>query len=205
MTSSSIGIALVVTLGLVVATVLRARTIATLKPVLDVAARKHTAVLHQSLLGMPQITKHVGGRAIRMTPMSVSTSSPEGGGEMTCVDFDWPRLEVGEFRMREKSAARRNAVPTALTGGNQPFTLGIPQLDARFAVVGTNRAEAARILTDTAVVESIIALPRGADIHIRGGKCYVTVSGFPHHIDVIDGLFTTSERLLASVGGYPAR
>jgi hypothetical protein len=78
---------MVVLLGLIVAAVMRARAISNLKPVIVAAARKHTAEIHQSYLGMPQIIKTFHGWAIRMMPMNVSTSSPEGGGEMTCVDF----------------------------------------------------------------------------------------------------------------------
>jgi hypothetical protein len=147
---------------------------------------------------MPQLIKHVGDHSIRMTPMNISTSSPEGGGEMTCVDFDVPGLEVCEFRIREKSDARRNALPAALMGRNTSFTLGIPQIDARFSVVAADVAKAARILTETSVAESIIALPRGADIDVRGGKCYVSVKGLPHDVEFVDRLFDTSERLLAS-------
>lgn len=197
--SSSIAIAIVVALGLIVAAIMRARTIFKLRPLLDIAARKHKATIHQSMLGMPQLIKPLGCQTIRITLMNVSTSSPEGGGEMTCVDFDWPRLDVGEFRIREKADARRNAVPTALMGDNKLFALGIPQVDEKFSIAGTQKAAAARILTGRSVVESIMALPSGADIHVRGGKCYLTVRAFPHSIDFIDRLFNTSESLLASI------
>jgi hypothetical protein len=194
--SGSIGIAAVVLIGLIVAAVMRARAISKLKPAIYAAARKHRATIHQSFLGMPQIVKSYCGRAIRMTPMNMSTSSPEGGGEMTCLDFDWPTQEAGEFRMREKSDARRNAVPTALMGGNKAFTLGASEVDERYSIVGTNPAVAMRILNGAAVVESILALPHGADIHVRGNKCYVTVRGFPYQVELIDRLFATSEHLL---------
>jgi hypothetical protein len=203
--SSSIGIAIVVLIGLIVAVVLRARAISNLKPVIVAAARKHKAEIHQSYLGMPQIIKSFHGRAIRLTPMNVSTSSPEGWGEMTCVDFDWPTLEVGDFRMREKPDARRNAVPGAFMGENKSFALGIPQVDERYSVVGTNREAVTRILTDVAVVESIIALPRGADIHVRGTTCHVTAKAFPGQVDFIDRLFATAERLLEAASGVRAK
>lgn len=115
---------------------------------------------------------------------------------MTCVDFDWPAPNVGELRVREKLDARRNAVPIAIMGGGEPFTLGNPQLDKRYSVAGTNPVAAMRILTDVAIVESIISLPHGADIHIRNSRCYVTLRGFPYHIEHIDRLFATSELLI---------
>ena len=59
--SSSIVIVLVVVLGLVAAAIMRARANSRLKPVLDAAARKHTAKIQHSFLGMPQLIKHVGG------------------------------------------------------------------------------------------------------------------------------------------------
>jgi hypothetical protein len=197
--SSSIGIILAVTLGLIAAAMMRARANAKLKPVFDMAARKHKAKIHRSFLGMPQLIKHVDHHSIRMTPMSISTSSSEGGGEMTCVDFDLPGFDACEFRIREKSDARRNALPTALMGENKSFALGIPQIDARFSVVGTDVEKTVRILTETSVSESIIALPGGADIHVRGGRGYVSVKGLPHSVDFVDRLFETSELLLASV------
>jgi hypothetical protein len=46
---------------------------------------------------------------------------------MTRVDLEWLAPNVGEFRVRQKSDARRNAVPVALMGGSQPFTLGNPR------------------------------------------------------------------------------
>ena len=85
--NSSIGIAIVVVIGLLIAVVMRRRAVAKLKPVMEAAAGSHKATIHQSFLGMPQITKICSGHAMRMTPMSISTSSPEGGGEMTCVDL----------------------------------------------------------------------------------------------------------------------
>jgi hypothetical protein len=196
---------MVVLLGLIVAAVMRARAISNLKPVIVAAARKHRAEIHQSYLGMPQIIKTFHGRAIRMTPMNVSTSSPEGGGEMTCVEFDWPTPGIGDFRMREKPDARRNAVPAAFMGENKSFALGIPQIDERYSVVGTNPEAVTRILTDVAVVESITALPRGADIHVRGTKCHVTAKGFPSEVEIIDRLFATAERLLEAAGGVRAK
>ena len=81
---------------------------------------------------------------------------------MTCVDFDVPGLEVGEFRIREKPDARRNALPQALMGLNTSFALGIPQIDARFSVVAADVAKAARILTETSVAESIMCVAAGS-------------------------------------------
>ena len=121
---------------------------------------------------------------------------------MTCVDFDVPGLEVCEFRMREKPDARRNALPQALMGRNTSFALGIPLIDARFSVVAADVAKAARILTETSVAESISALPQGADIDVRGGRCYVSVKGLPHDVGFVDRLFDASERLLASFKTY---
>jgi len=196
--NSGIVIVCVVVLGLVAAAVMRARANAALKPVLDAAARKHTAKIHCPFWGMPQLVKQVGGHTLRMTPMNISTSSPEGGGEMTCVAFEVPGLEACEFRMREKADARRNALPAALMGSKTSFALGIAQIDARFCLVAADAAKAARILTETSVAESISALPQGADIDVRGGKCYVSVKGLPRDVDFVDRLFDTSERLLAS-------
>jgi hypothetical protein len=159
---SGVGIAWVAAIGLLVAAVMRARAIANLMPLLEAAARAHQARIHQSFLGMPQITKFHSGHAMRMTLMRVSTSSPEGGGEMTCVDFDWPAPHVGEFRVRERVDARRNAVPVALMGGARPFTLGSPEVDARYLVVGTDPVASLGILGNARVVESIMALPHGA-------------------------------------------
>jgi len=200
--SSSIVIVLVVVLGLVVAAIMRARANSRLKPVLDAAARKHTAKVQHSFLGMPQLIKQVCGHTLRMTPMNISTASPEGGGQMTCVDFELPGLEAFEFRLREKPDARRNALPAALLGSKTSFALGIAHIDARFCLVAADAAKAARILTETSVAEAISRLPQGADIDVRGGKCYVSVKGLPQDIDFVDRLFDTSERLLASFRAF---
>jgi hypothetical protein len=198
--SSGIGLTAVAVIGLVVAAVVRARGISRLRPVLETAAGKHQALIQQSFLGMPQLIKTVRGRAMRMTPMTISTASPEGGGEMTCVDFDWPTLAVGEFRMREKPDARRNAVPPALMGGSKPFTVGSARIDERYSLAGTNPEAALRILADAVVLEAVLGLPHGAEIHVRGDKCSVTVKGFARHVEFIDRLFATSEGLLAAAG-----
>jgi hypothetical protein len=194
--SSSIGIAIIVVIGLMVAAVMRGRAVAKLKPVLEAAASKHKAKIHWSFLGMPQITKVWNGHAMRLTPMIISTSSPEGSGEMTSVDFDWPWTDVGEFRVREKIEARRNAIPVVLMGGNKPFTLGSPQLDRRYSAAGTNPVAALRIMGNARVAESLISLPGGADVHVRGGRCCVTVKGYPSGVEDVDRLFATSELLL---------
>ena len=166
--SSSIGIALVVVIGIMVAAVVRGRAISRLRPVIELAARKHEATIQQSFLGMPQITKVWNGHAMRLTPMRISTASPEGGGEMTTVDFDWPRTDVGDFRVREKIEARRNAVPVVLMGGHEPFTLGSPQLDQRYSAAGTKPVAAMQIFGNRRVAEPLISLPRGADVQLRG-------------------------------------
>jgi hypothetical protein len=193
---SSIVIAIVVVIGLMIAAMMRRRAVAKLKPVIEAAARKHKATIQQSFLGMPQITKTCSGHAMRMTPMRISTSSPEGGREMTCVDFDWPATNVGEFRVREKAKARRNAFPIALMGGNKPFTLGSPQLDRRYSAAGTSPVAALRLLSNEKVAEALISLPGGADVHVRRGKCYVSVEGYPSTVEHVDRLFATSELLL---------
>lgn len=194
--SVSIGIAIVAVICLMVAAIMRRRAVAKLKPVIEAAARKHNATIHQSMLGMPQITKSWNGHAMRITPMSISTSSPEGGGKMTSVDFDWPATDVGEFRVREKIEERRNAVPIVLMGGNKPFNLGSSQLDRRYSAAGTNPVAALRLLSNARVAESLISLPGGADVHVRGGGCYVTVKGYPSTVEDVDRLFATSELLL---------
>ena len=194
--SSSIGIAIVVLAGLMVAAVMRQRAVARLKPVIEAAARKQKTTIYQSFLGLPQITKVWNGHAMRLTPMIISTSSPEGGGKMTSVDFDWPCKDIGEFRVREKIDAKRNAVPVVLVGDNKPFTLGNPQLDQRYSAAGINPVEALRILGNGRVAESLISLPAGADVQVRGGRCYVTVKGHPSRVEDIDHLFATSELLL---------
>ncbi|MEW6113166.1 MAG: hypothetical protein AB1664_13635 [Thermodesulfobacteriota bacterium] len=194
--SSGIWIALVVVISLMIAALMRGRAVAKLKPVIEAAAKKHKATIHQSFLGMPQITKVWKGHAMRLTPMNISTTSPEGGGEMTSVDFDWPWRDVGEFRVRERIEARQNAVPVILTGGNQPFTLGGPQLDRRYSAAGTNPVAALQVLGNARVAESLISLPGGADVHVRGGRCYVTVKGYPSAVEDVDCLFATCELLL---------
>lgn len=194
--SSGVGIVIVIMVGLALAGVIHARAIARLKPVIEAAARKHRAQVHQSFPGMPQITKLHRGHVLRLTPMTLSTASPEGGGEMTCVDFEWLAPGMGEFRVREKSEARRNTVPVALMGGDRPFPLGDPGLDERFHATGTNTAAALRVLGRAGVFESIESLPRGADIHIRGGRCSVTVKGYPSTVEEVDRLFALSELLL---------
>lgn len=162
----SSGIVIVLIVGLVVAAVLRARSIARLKPVIEAAARKHGAQVRQSVLGMPQITKMHRGHALRLTPMVISTAAPEGGGELTCVDFDWLAPSVGEFCVREKSDALRNRVPLALMGGRRPFTLGDPRWDERFSAEGTDTTAALRVLRCAGVSEGIASLPRGAHVHV---------------------------------------
>ncbi len=195
---SPIVITLVVALGLIFAAVMRARAVSRVKPVLEVAAKKHQASIHHSVLGMPHVIKTAAGQAMRLTLMTVSISSPEGGGEMACVDFDLPRVGIGEFRIREKADAKRNAMPAVLMGGNATFSLGIPQVDERFLMVAAHPKDVSRMLAETALVASIVDLPRGADIRVKDGRCYVAVKGFPYHIDTIDRLFAVSEQLLAA-------
>lgn len=196
--SSGTVIAIVVVLGLLAAAAMRKHAISRMNPLLDIAITKHNATIQRSFLGMPQITKRVGERALRMTPMTISTSSPDAG-EMTCVDFDLPNPAIGEFRIREKSDAARNAMPTTMMGRMTPLALGIPQIDTRFSAVASDAKQAKPILTAPAVIASLVALPRGADIHVRAGKCFVSVNGVPKDADFIDRLFAASERLLESL------
>lgn len=194
--SSSVGIAIFVLVGLMVAAVMRQRAVARLKPVIEAVARKHKATIIQSFLGMPQITKVWNGHAMRLTPMTISTSSAEGGGEMTSVDFDWPGKDAGAFRLREKPDAKRNAVPVVLMGDSTPLTLGNPQLNQRYSAAGINPGEVLRILGNARVAESLVSLPAGADVQVRGGRCYVTVKGHPSGVEDVDRLFATAELLL---------
>lgn len=194
--SGSAGIVALVILGLILATVMRARAVTKLKPIIEAAARKHGGEVHRSFLGMPKITKQHRGHVLRLTPMIASTASPDGGSAMTCVDFEWVAPAIGEFRVREKSEALKNKIPQLLMGGTKAFVLGDPRLDVRFSAVGTNVAAALRLLSKPSVAESIASLPKGADIHARSERCTVTIKGHPATVEEIDRLFALAEHLL---------
>lgn len=195
-TSGSVGILVLITLGLALAAVMRARAVTKLKPIIEAAARKHGGEVHQYFLGMPQITKQHRGHVLRLTPMIASTASPDGGTAMTCVDFEWVAPATGEFRIREKSEAQKNKVPQLLMGGTKAFVLGDPRLDARFSAAGTNVAATLRLLGKQSLSDSIASLPKGADIHARSDRCTVAVKGHPATVEDIDRLFTLAEHLL---------
>ena len=131
--------------------------------------------------------------------MSKSTSSPEGGGEMTCVDFDVAPHVVAEFRVRERVDARRNALPALLKGGRKTFLLGDAGFDLRFHGEGLDPARAKWIMSEPSLFQAVLALPRGADIRIEAGRCYIAVDGFPKDQQCFDRLLAVSERLLGSL------
>lgn len=197
--SNEFAIALIVIVGVIVAAIMHARATSRITPVLEAAAIKHNATVRRSAIGLPQIYKTVDGRVFRMTPMNKSTSSAGGGGAMTCVDFETLRSDVSDFRIREKADYRRNALPRVLMGADQPFTLEVPELEARFRGVGSNADQARRIIQHDLVVKSILALPPGADIRVQGGKCYISVDGLPDDIDFVDRLFSASELTARSI------
>lgn len=191
-------IAVVVITFLALGTFMHSREKARIRPVFDAAAKKYQGTVRQSMLAMPQLFVERQGTTLRMTAMSRSLDAPQGGGSITCVDFDIGK-HVGNFRVQEQSDFNRTAVPRALMGNSQPFTMGIRGFDARFASCASNVTQAKRILKDSSLLEAILALPRGADIHVRDGKGCVSVDSHPDDIAFVDRLISTAEHLMESL------
>lgn len=112
--TSYIAIAAFILGGLALARWMQMRDSKRIRPVLErVAKLRNDEVIRQSVLGLPQLPRVVGGVPVRLTPMSKSIASNEAG-RMTSVDFDAGKFGVAEFRIQEAMAYLRNAVPPAL-------------------------------------------------------------------------------------------
>ncbi len=169
-----------------------------LDPVFDALARKYQGVVSQPGIGMPQVTFKKGGIALRITAMSKSLDAPEGGGEITCVDFDAGNRTVRDFRIQEQAAFERTAVPEALTGQSQRFATGGRAFDSRFVGVSSNPVQTKRMLDDPSLLEVILAMPSGADIQLKDGRCCVSVDGHPQDPAFVDRIVVVAERLMES-------
>lgn len=205
MTSAHLAMTLTVVLGLALAALLHARAISKVIPFLEAAARSRAGSVRRSLLGMPQLLWRVGGMDLRLTPMNKSISSPEGGGGVTCVDFEVAPGAIRPLRIQERGASLRMALPGVLAGDSQPFTLGIPEFDSRLRACASDVEQARRILGDRSLIGAILALPQGADIHVERNRCRVAVDGLPDSADFVDRLVGVSERLIRSLGSDPPR
>lgn len=172
---------------------------AKIRPVFDAVAKKYQGTVSHPFLGMPQLVIKRQGSALRITAMSKSLDTPQGGGEMTCVDFDIGKSAAGNFRVQEQSDFKRTAVPKALMGQSQPFTTGMREFDTRFASCASNATQATRILKDPSLAKAILAMPRGADIRVQDGRCYVSVDGHPQDVAFVDRLILTAECLIESL------
>lgn len=172
---------------------------AKIKPVFDAVAKKYGGNLSHPFLGMPQLVVNTQGSVLRITAMSKSLDTPQGGGKMTCVDFDIEKNAVGDFRVQEKSHFKRTAVPRVLMGQSQPFTTGMCEFDSRFASCASNATQADRILKDPSVSKAILAMPHGADIRLQDGRCYISVDGHPQDVASVDRLIFTAECLIESL------
>ncbi len=124
---------------------------------------------------------------------------------MTVVDFEIAPGAVGVVRVQERTDSLRTALPGVLMGGNHTFALGIPEFDARFRGYASNVGRARRLLEDHSLVHALLALPRGADIHIESGRCSVAVDGFPDSVEFVDRLVGVSEMLMRSLDSDPPR
>ena len=172
---------------------------AKIKPIINAVAKKYQGTVNQPLLGMPQVVMKRQGSVLRITAMSKSLDTPQGGGEMTCVDFDIGKSAAGNFRVQEQSDFKRTAVPKALMGQSQPFTTGMREFDTRFASCASNATQATRILKDPSLAKAILAMPRGADIRVQDGRCYVSVDGHPQDVAFVDRLILTAECLIETL------
>lgn len=171
---------------------------AKIKLVIDAVAKKYQGTVSQPFLGMPQVVIKKQGSVLRMTAMSKSLDTPQGGGKMTCVEFDIGENAAGNFRVQERSDFKRTAVPKALMGQNQPFTTGMREFDTRFASCASNATRAIRILKDPSLAKAILAMPRGTDIRVHDGRCHVCVDGHPHDVAFVDRLILAAECLIES-------
>jgi hypothetical protein len=196
--STQFVIAVVVLAFLAFGMFMHSRAKAKIRPVFDAAAKKYQGTVRQSILAMPQLVVERRGIALRITAMSRSLDTPQGGGDITCIDFDVGK-RIGNFRVQEQSDFNRTAVPKAFMGESQPFTTGIREFDARFASCASNATQAKRVLKDPSLLEAILALPHGADIRVRDGKGYVSVDSHPDDIAFVDRMMSTAEHLMESL------
>lgn len=190
-------IGLLIALGMVLAVIMRARQTSRATPVLEAVAQRHNGRIQRSVIGMPQLFVQVDGHELRITLMNNSTSSAEGGGDITVVDFDASAYGVRDLRVRERYAHLRNAVPAGLQGCTE-LDLGVPDFDERFHTCAVDVEEARRILNRPGLISAFIDSPRGTDVRIQAGTCYVSVDGHPDNAQAVERLMGFSERLIAS-------
>lgn len=166
-----------------------------IRPIVAKAAAKRQGRVLESLIGLPQLIADVRGTTVRLTPMSKSHSSPDGG-DMTCLDFNIAPMQLSAFRLQEMADFRRSALPAALMEGHKIITLDNPKFDARFRLFAVDPLQAKRILQTPKLTVEILQTSQGADIHIEEGKCHVVVNGLPGDLQFVDALIGLAELLV---------
>lgn len=202
---SFILIAMFIVGGLTLAKWLHARDVNQMLPLLESAARaRNGRVIQQSALGLPQLVVTAGDTTIRLTPMAKSLSSHDAG-MMTCVEFGIQSYRGGEFRIQEKTAYLRTALPKFLTGDARAFKLHQAAFNNRFHISASAVGQTAKIVSEPLLLQSILELPKGADIRIQEGTCYIAVDGVPTDVEFVDRLLTVSERIIGALERFGSR
>lgn len=163
------------------------------------ASNKYNAYIKKSTFGITQLIICLNDKQFRITPMYKSTSSAEGGGEMTCIDFPIKSSNTLDFRIQEKTSFKRTASPKELLYNSDSTLFQIPELDSRFVVKGLNNNYIEQFKSNPIFTKSIINLPSGADIQVKNQKATITVNGFPEEIGFIDTLINISQNLIRFV------
>ncbi len=194
---STIYILLAVLTLLVIAGVLYVRARSALTPILEQAAREYGGSVRSTFPGLPQWNFVLEGISVRLTPMTSSTSSPDGGGSITVLDFDVAAFNVADLRVREKVDARRNAVPASLENAGESIEIEHQGFDARFHIHARQGEETKRMLLEPTLFSALLDLPSGADLRIEHGVCHVSVNGHPRDIAFVRTLRSVAQELIA--------
>lgn len=197
---SSVFILLVVLTFLVIAGVLYARARTALTPILEQAAREFGGSVRSAFPGLPQWNFELDGIPARLTPMTSSTSSSQGGAPITVLDFRVTAFDVADLRIREIADTRRNVVPATFENGGEWIALEHQGFDARFRIHARDGKEARSIFLDPNLLPDILNLPAGADIHIEDGICTISVNGHPRNFAFLQVLITAARKLIAVLG-----
>jgi hypothetical protein len=192
--------------GLILGMFFQRRGRARLAPLLREATRKYGGSVRLSGLALPQFITTLRGTRLRLTPMTSSLSSSDGGRDITCVDFELRSGGVDELRVQEWVQHRRSAMPWGIGDPGKSFKLDRKDFDTRFHAAAANARQARDILLDGALLKALLALPSGADLQVRkDGRCSISIHGHPRDLSSVECLLGAADGLLAAIEARAAK
>lgn len=158
------------------------------------ALRLKGKVVKEGWFIQPQLKFPLNGVEVRLTAMSPGTSA-ERSANITVMDFSVPGSNPAEIRIIERRNAFKTVLDSTLPAQQEMIATGNPAFDERFELRAPGAQAAAPLLTDGGLQRSLLELPSGADICVKGGKCSISVDGYPDSDEIVDRLSAAAEKL----------